>query len=669
MRLQTSIGITLIFLFSSSLAFPAADGPEELLFLENKYIKIFVNNTGEETGRFAVDVSNGDPERRDDDNKPLIYGHPKPWTSFTTLRIDGENYVFGPSSPKRAGARLPGGEILEAPKLSQNQLTMKCRYGPVVVEQILDITRSPSTGALDTARIKYLVNNQGSAPVEIGLRTLLDTMVGDNDGAPFRFGEKEVTYEYSGNHTEFPDFWQAFDSLAKPSVIAQGTLKGGDVVTPDRLVFTNWGKAADNPWEFPVEAGTELVRLGEDELDSAIVMYWLPRKITPGGRFTVVVDYGLGGITFSPGNTFLGISAPAEVRYSIDEQRNYSIILYLEHRGEAKAREVKIALELPTGLECTAGHPKISLPELMPGVTKQFLWEIKPNGKEQGETGFRIKVTGAGLEANQVSRKLKIVGPPFLSATMVLPTLKVVKNKWEPYPVNLTVKIINKGEAPAYNLKANLAESSGIKLIEGERAEKFLSDLDPKAETEAVWQITPAGELETAHLKIDLSAFGAAPVALTGKLAVPELPVKVKFSDLPEKLKPGQVLCCEILAVNLKEAQKFSFDVKFNPEQARLVYVSRGFFLVEGEEFSQWSSGAIDNKKGRVINISGSRSWPFYGGDTTLARLNFILRKAGEGAIEIENLKIEDSAGKEIQYQYTSAKYQIEEVKNEKSPD
>ena len=661
MRLQVSIGITLIFLLSSSLAFLAVDGPEELLFLENKYIKIFINNTGEETGRFAVDVSNGDPERHDDDHKPLIYGHPKPWTSYTTLRINGANYVFGPSSPKRAGARLPGGEILEAPKADQKQLTMKCRYGPVVVEQILDITRSPSTGALDTARIKYLVSNQGSAPVEIGLRTLLDTMVGDNDGAPFRFGEKEVTYEYSGNNTEFPDFWQAFDSLSKPSVIAQGTLKGGDVTTPDRLVFTNWGKAADNPWEFPVEAGMELVRLGEDELDSAVAMYWLPRKIDPGGQLKFVLDYGLGGITFSPGNTFLGISAPAEVRYSIDEQRKYTIVLYLEHRGEAKARDVKVALELPSGLECTAGQPKISLPELMPGVTKQFLWEIKPNGKEQGETSFQIKVTGAGLEANQVNRKIKIVGPPLLTATMVLPTLKVVKNKWEPYPVNLTARIKNKGESPAYNLKANLEESSGIKLIEGERAEKYLSDLDTTAETEVTWQIAPVGGLDTAMIKINISALGAAPVALTGKLAVPELPVKVKFSDLPEKLKSGQVFCCEILAVNLKEAQKFSLNVKFNPEQARLVYVSRGFFLVEGEELSRWSSGAIDNNKGRVINISGSRSWPFYGGDTTLARLNFILRKAGEGTIEIENLIIEDSAGKEIQYQSVSVKYQIEE--------
>ena len=39
----------------------------ELLSLENKYIKLFMNNGPDETGRFAVDVTLGDPGRQDDD--------------------------------------------------------------------------------------------------------------------------------------------------------------------------------------------------------------------------------------------------------------------------------------------------------------------------------------------------------------------------------------------------------------------------------------------------------------------------------------------------------------------------------------------------------------------------------------------------------------------------
>jgi len=451
MKLKYILGMAIIGYLLLGTAVWA--GTDDLLSLENKYIKVFINNSGEETGRFAVDVTGGDPARSDDDNKPLIYGHPKPWTSFTTLRIAGINYVFGKASNKRSGNGLAGGAIIEPPQIADDRLTMKCKYGAVEVEQLLDIARSPSTGALDTARIRYVIRNTGDASVEVGLRTLLDTMVGDNDGAPFRIGAKAVTTDYSVTDKESPDFWQAFDSLAKPAVIAQGTLKGGDVTTPDRLIFTNWGKAADNPWDIPIEAGADFTRLGEDELDSAVAMYWNPRILKPGEQSGITVYYGLGGITFATGKTFLGITAPAEVQYSINGTRSYTVMMYLEHRGEAKAENVKINLVLPKGLECSSGKTVITLPELIPGVTKQFSWEIKPNGLAQGDTSFQIKVGGEHLESNLVTRKIKIVGPPELSTAIDLPILKVMDNHWSPNPAELTVKIKNTGESATSDLK------------------------------------------------------------------------------------------------------------------------------------------------------------------------------------------------------------------------
>ncbi len=93
----------------------------DLITLENQYIKIFINSGTEETGRFAVDVAAGDPSRADDDGKPLIYGRPKPWTSYTTIRINGRDYVFGRATTQRAGAGLPGGEIVFGPILSDNR--------------------------------------------------------------------------------------------------------------------------------------------------------------------------------------------------------------------------------------------------------------------------------------------------------------------------------------------------------------------------------------------------------------------------------------------------------------------------------------------------------------------------------------------------------------------
>jgi hypothetical protein len=645
----------------SLLIIPAGGWADsELLSLDNKYIKVYINNSAEETGRFAVDVTSGDSNRTDDDGKPLIYGHPKPWTSFTTIRINGQNFVFGKATTKRAGAGVPGGIIVEPPKLAANQLTMKCQYNSVTVKQILDLARSPSTGALDTARIRYVFCNEGSTPVEIGARILLDTMVGDNDGAPFRLGDKEITYEYSGAGKEIPDFWQAFDSLTKPAVIAQGTLRGGDISAPDRIIFTNWGKAADHPWDLPLQPGTSFMRLGEDELDSAVAMYWMPRKINPGEQFELVAYLGLGGVTFAPGKTFLGISAPAEVRYNSANSTNFSIIMYLEHHGEAKAKNVQIDLILPAGLECVSTRPQVQLPELTPGVTKQIAWEIKPNGFYQGNTAFQIKVTGDGLEANQVSRKIRIIGPPVLNATLTMPSLKITANRFDPYPVTATINLKNSGESGTFNLKAVISGESGVELAEGEPVEKFAAELAGGAQTKLTWQLVPLGGFKTGKFQVTISGDGVTPLVIPGEMTIPALPTKISFSD-PGKLSLGQVFSLDLLAFNLKDAQQFKLNVKYNSQQFRLIHVSRGTFLVEGDTLSKWWSGTVDKYAGRVNDIRGIRVRPFRDEKTVLLSLNFRVISTGAGRVEVENLQITDSHGDDILYDLAPGTYQIEE--------
>jgi hypothetical protein len=660
MKVKFILGTAILGYMLFSTAAWAETG--DLLSLENKYIKVFINNSAEDTGRFAIDVTGGDPGRSDDDDKPLVYGHPKPWTSFTTLWIDGKNYVFGKAGNKRSGYGLPGGDIIEKPNMENDRLVMKCKYGSLVVEQLLDIARSPSTGALDTARIKYVIDNSGSEPVEIGVRTLLDTMVGDNDGAPFRIGTRAVTTDYSCNNNEIPDFWQAFDSIAKPAVIAQGTLKGGDVTTPDRLIFTNWGKAADNPWDIKVDTGADFTRLGEDELDSAVAMYWNPRMLKPGEQMSITAYYGLGGITFSPGKTFLGISAPAEVQYSINGSKSYTIMMYLEHRGEAKARNVKISLNLPDGLECTSGKTTIVIPELTPGVTQQYSWDIRPNGKEQGDTNFQIKVSGEHLESNLVTRKIKIIGPPKIEATVHLPVLKIVANNWVPYPAAVTVEINNIGESAAYDLKATFIGDAGVALAAGEHRDKYLLDLDGKAETKAAWWIVPTGESKSGNFKIVINGTGIKPVTVNGNWEIPLLSSRLTFNSSDRWVR-GHVVSLSLFAYNLQDASKFVTNVRFNPEQLKLVYISRGAFLVEDERLAEWNSGIIDMHNGLVSNINGTRTKPFSGNEITMIRLNFIVIGTGTGRVELEDPKVLNSKGNELSYEFIPIQYRIEEEK------
>lgn len=658
MRRRIIVGIAFLGLFLMTVIASAAS--DDLLSIENKYIKIYVNNTNDDTGRFAVDVTGGDPSRSDDDGKTLIYGHPKPWTSFTTLRINGKDYCFGKATRKRSGAGLPGGQILSPPVQEENRLTMKCQYGAVEVEQLLDIARSPSTGALDTARIRYIIVNTGTDPAEVGLRTLFDTMVGDNDGAPFRIGAKAVTKDYSCSSKEIPDFWQAFDSLATPAVIAQGTLKGGDVTPPDRLTFTNWGKAADNPWDFQVNADADFTRLGEDELDSAVAMYWDPQILKPGERRMITSYYGIGGITFSPGKTFLGISAPAEVQYSEDAPRSYTIVTYLEHHGEVKAENVKINLSLPQGLVCSSGATSLNISELVPGVTQQYSWEIRPNGKYQGDTTFQIKVTGEHLESNVVTRKIRIIGPPEIKGTVSFPPLKVINNNWEPYPVGVTVNIQNMGESATDDLKATFVGGNGIALAPGERNEKYLLTLEGKAETAVMWRLVPTGDMKDGSFKVILTGTGFKPVTLDARMDIPQLSAKLSFNTT-DQWKVGNVVGLNLYAYNLKNPGQFNANIQYNPAQLKLVYISRGTFLVEEGNLTEWHSGVIDNQNGRVTGIGGTRTGTLQNNEVTLFRLNFIVVGTGTGEVDVENLKVLNSNGNELHCEITPLQYRIEE--------
>jgi hypothetical protein len=634
----------------------------DLVVIGNKYVKVFVNNSQNETGRFAIDVTEGDPGRSDDDNKPLIYGHPKPWTSYTTIRINNENYVFGKATTKRPGSKLPGGEIAEPPKVTENRITMKCQYGSVVVEQILEITQSPSTGARDTARIKYVIENTGEAPAEIGLRTVLDTLVGANDGAPFRMGVREITEECSVESKDFPDFWQAFDSLDQPSVIAQGTLKGGDVTPPDKIVFTNWGKSADHPWEIPIEPGVKFIRAGEDELDSTVTMFWLPRVIQPGSTRVITLYCGLGGVTFSPGKTFLGISAPAEVQFLGEKTRSYTVVTYMEHRGEAKAKNVVVNLDLPAGLSLVSGESELHLDELTPGVTKQIAWEVKPDGLYTGNSSFQIRVAGEGLEPNQVTRRINIIGPITLGATIVLPRLRVVANQWEPNPFNVRLDLKNLDRLIASEVKATLSCDSGLEIAEGERDEKILADMDPEKEMAVFWKLIPLRESGAGKFRVTVTGLNIMPLEIPGEIAIPVLPAGLSFTN-PGKIQKGKVFSLVMEAFNLYGAKDFSLNLRYNPEQLRLVYVSRGTFLVENGQLFKWSSGTTNFIEGSVRDLSGSRATPFSGDKTTLFQLNFMAVGGGEGNIEVENLVIHDSQGKVIPYEFTPAKFQIVEEK------
>lgn len=122
----------------------------------------------------------------------------------------------------------------------------------------------------------------------------------------------------------------------------------------------------------------------------------------------------------------------------------------------------------------------------------------------------------------------------------------------------------------------------------------------------------------------------------------------------------GQVVNLDLYAYNLQDLRKFRLDVKYNPQQLRLIHVSRGLFLVEDQDLAEWKSGVINNQNGLAADIFGIRNQSFSGKETTLLRLNFIVTDAGSGTVTLENPKIVSSNGIERAFNFTPLEYRIE---------
>ena len=186
--------LLLLVVATQTCAAQVAGEAEDFIFISNDYIRIRVNASDDGAGRFGVDSTGGDPLKASDDNQRLIYGDPVPNTSYTTVRIDETNYVFGGRTETRAGKGQRYGEVLIEPRVADSEIVCGWIYpGGVVVTQKLSFTQSPSTGYEDTARIEYTNLNTDDARHTVGLRHPLDTMLGPNDGAPFRAGDRALT--------------------------------------------------------------------------------------------------------------------------------------------------------------------------------------------------------------------------------------------------------------------------------------------------------------------------------------------------------------------------------------------------------------------------------------------------------------------------------------------
>lgn len=648
--------LSLILIFCFIISFQGSSWAQSVnQEIANEYIRIIINTLPENMGRFSVGTTGGDPDRLGDEFQHLIYGGEEPWTSYTTIRIGNENWVFGNPTNRRAGRNGLYGTIVQAPTKEGNSLVSSWQLGPILVEQVLSFARSSTTGLLDTAKIEYNLSNTDSVSHMVGLRLLLDTMLGQNDGAPFRLQDRAITTDTMFYQDEMPDYWQAFDSLSNPQVMAQGTLRGGEVTLPHRVYFTNWGSLVDGLWNFDFQPRRDFNRAGEFELDSAIALFWDQEPLRPNETRTYVSYYGLGGVTISPGELSVGLTSPTSVPADQRHQEAFTITAYIQNNGEGEARDVTATLSLPAGLQLI-GNDRLArnLNNLEVGETIQTSWQVLANGTVTGNLTYDVLVEAINSESSKASRSVEIIRPAYLTVKLnPSRALSIVNEQLTPLPLEVSATIKNDGGTKATKVSASLSYPM-LQLAKGEQATKFIGDLAPNEEITLYWYLDPMGVSGNLPYSVSVQSEHDTYPTKTEFVLIPYVVPKILI-DQPlvtnetQTIKPGDYFSVPIKITNVPDFQKAALELSFNPDVVEIVGrsldLTRGTLFVDQGEIPQllhWETPIVDNFSGTISNIGGNRGdnnalqWA----SGTIVTIHFRAKNSGNVDLQIINSAI-----------------------------
>jgi hypothetical protein len=346
-----------------------------LAAVSNEYVQVVT----ESNGTFTIGTTGGDPATPADDDKRLMHGYPnEPWSSLTTVRVvtDGsaDDFLLKAASP------------LVAPFVDDGQILTTWLLGDIEVSQTLTPWHNRYTGREDTVRIEYSLTNRDVVSHSVGLRVLLDVLVGENDGAPYLIpGTGNVTFEREYLGSRIPIIWQAFESptFDPTSLKAMGILQGHGATPPDRCVIANWYYIyyyAPNPWDYAVT--TEL----PVTYDSAVALYWNPMVLDPGSSRTLVTYYGLAG----EGGGDAWLTAPIALTC---DALSFDAVLRVSNTGASPFVGGEATISLPPGLVLGPGEAETKpLSDILPGNTASTSWRIEADMAATGLLAYSAQI-------------------------------------------------------------------------------------------------------------------------------------------------------------------------------------------------------------------------------------------------------------------------------------
>ncbi|MFH1415761.1 MAG: carboxypeptidase regulatory-like domain-containing protein [Elusimicrobiota bacterium] len=358
---------------------------------------------------FTIGTTGGDPASEKDNDKKVLYGFPSPGTSWTVVRIDGtDSTTFG-----------AGGTWSISPAKTGSKLVAEHTYGDISVYQELTIVEGYSTGRNDTCQILYKITNSGAVSHDAGVMVMLDTMLGNNDGAPFyALDAGEITTDTRWT-SSLPQSCQVFDSLSDPTITGLIEFTGTGFNDPDKVILGYW-PAVGSTWNYPFDAtrsfldndGGGVISGTSPDSDSAVLVYMGTSTYTAGSSKTYAVRIGLGEMRkLNWGPFVLGISAPGKFKFNdflydfYYTPSDFRIVAYVHNKSASAVSNAQLKLNIHDNLRLKQGETAVKYIEkdagsrsIPPDCIAVIDWAIECTGRVVGENFYAITISCSNVD-------------------------------------------------------------------------------------------------------------------------------------------------------------------------------------------------------------------------------------------------------------------------------
>lgn len=331
--------------------------------ISNDYLKLNASFDSESGGRFSLYAR----DNNSDNDIRLLYSG----TSRSTINIDGNCSIFG----SRYFGRYRFDNEAKTITATQN-------FDKVSVTQELSLVNNTSTDKDDVAKFSYTYTNNDTVTHKVGLRIGFDTMLSENDDAPFRVpGTGDVTTHTEYKGSTIPQYWQAFDSLTDPTIVAQGSFTRDQASTPDMVRFCSYSCLSGDYWD-------EEFYPGNQNGDSSVLIFWQGRTLAPGQSITFSTYYGLSELAQTDESlmppmalSMYGDKQAAQIDYDEEtELPTYNepvFTAYINNNGEETLEAAEVTIVLPDGITLADGYDQtVSFDSMNVGDINQADWKL-----------------------------------------------------------------------------------------------------------------------------------------------------------------------------------------------------------------------------------------------------------------------------------------------------